>query len=119
MKVIFTFICWCFALYANAQRCVTTDYVKQRSLLLPSVSTSSNSIISGRDTLKNEVIVIPVVVHVFYHTSIQNISDEQVLSQLAVLNNDFKRLNADILNLPYPFKNIPEEPQIVFVLPTM
>jgi len=119
MKVIFTFICWCFAFYANAQRCGTTDYIKQHSLLLPSVNTSSNSIISGRDTLKNEVIVIPVVVHVLYHTSIQNISDEQVLSQLAVLNNDYRRLNADIVNAPEPFKNIAGDARIVFCLAKM
>jgi hypothetical protein len=119
MKVIFTFICWCFALYANAQRCGTTDYIKQHSLLLPSVNTSSNAVISGRDTLKNEVIVVPVIIHVLYHTSIQNISDEQVLSQLAVLNNDYRRLNADNVNAPEPFKNIAGDTRIVFCLAKM
>lgn len=40
-------------------------------------------------------LVIPVVVHVVYNTSEQNISHEQVKSQLQALNEDFRRTNAD------------------------
>jgi len=116
MKVIGTFICWCFVLHTNAQRCSTTDYIKQYSLPLTSVITSPNTEIAGRDTLKNEVIVIPVVVHVLYHNSLQNIGNEQVLSQLTVLNNDYRRLNADVVNTPEPFRNIAADARIVFCL---
>ncbi len=42
-----------------------------------------------------EIIIIPVVVHVLYNTANQNISDTRVFSQLQVLNEDFRRLNAD------------------------
>src|ERR1043165_4125844 len=45
-------------------------------------------------------IIIPVVVHVVYHTSSQNISDEQIQSQIAVLNEDFNRLNGDTFKTP-------------------
>ena len=41
------------------------------------------------------VITIPVVVHVVYRTAAENISDAQVQSQIQVLNEDFRRLNAD------------------------
>lgn len=41
------------------------------------------------------VITIPVVVHVVYNTSAENISDAQILSQIAVLNEDFRRTNSD------------------------
>src|SRR5688572_13735277 len=41
------------------------------------------------------VINIPVVVHVVYNTSAQNISDAQIKSQIDVLNEDFRKLNAD------------------------
>jgi len=41
------------------------------------------------------IITIPVVVHVIYRTSTQNISEAQIQSQMQVLNDDFRRLNAD------------------------
>src|SRR6201999_87843 len=40
-------------------------------------------------------ITIPVVVHVVYNTSNENISDAQVQSQIDVLNADYQKLNAD------------------------
>jgi len=43
--------------------------------------------------LVNGVIEIPVVVHVVYYTTQQNIS-AQVQSQIAVLNEDFNNTNA-------------------------
>jgi hypothetical protein len=41
------------------------------------------------------VIRIPVVVHVVYRTSTENISDAQIQSQINVLNQDFRRTNTD------------------------
>lgn len=46
----------------------------------------------------NGVVTIPVVVHVVYRTSAENISDAQVLSQIQVLNEDFRRTNGDATN---------------------
>ncbi len=47
---------------------------------------------------KNGVITIPVVVHIVYRSSSQNISEAQILSQLDVLNEDFRRTNSDANN---------------------
>jgi len=47
----------------------------------------------------NGVITIPVVVHVVYNTSAENISDAQIQSQLAILNEDFRRTNSDADNV--------------------
>ena len=41
------------------------------------------------------VVTIPVVFHVLYNTAAENISEAQVLSQLQIMNDDFRRLNAD------------------------
>jgi hypothetical protein len=49
---------------------------------------------------------IPVVVHVVWKTAIQNISDQQILSQIDVLNEDFGRANADTVNTPVPWQSI-------------
>ena len=44
---------------------------------------------------KRSANTIPVVVHVLYRTGVENISQAQVISQIRVLNEDFRRLNAD------------------------
>ena len=51
---------------------------------------------SSRTT--SSVITVPVVVHVVYNTPEQNISTEQIRSQIAALNKDFRRLNTDADN---------------------
>src|SRR5438067_1552051 len=43
---------------------------------------------------------IPVVVHVLWNTTAQNISDAQVQSQIDVLNKDYQLLNADTASVP-------------------
>ncbi|CAL2080413.1 GEVED domain-containing protein [Tenacibaculum sp. 190524A02b] len=48
--------------------------------------------------ISGDVIQIPVVVHVLYTNSTNNISNAQIQSQLDVLNADFRRTNADRTN---------------------
>jgi hypothetical protein len=43
---------------------------------------------------------IPVVVHIVYNDARENISDQQVHSQIAVLNQDFRATNPDTVNVP-------------------
>ena len=64
----------------------------------------------------NGVINIPVVVHVVYNTSGQNISDAQVQSQIQVLNEDFRRLNSDKSNTPSTFAGVASDIEIEFCL---
>ena len=45
------------------------------------------------------VITIPVVVHVVYNNSAENISDAQIQSQINILNEDFRRMNANADNV--------------------
>ena len=116
MKFIFTFICLSFIIYASAQRCGTPQYTKQNNSAIVFSPTTPVTDASARDTLPNEVIVVPVVIHVLFNSSVQNISDQQVLSQLKVLNNDYRRLNADTINTPAPFKSIAADTRIVFCL---
>lgn len=40
-------------------------------------------------------VVVPVVFHVLHNTPSENISEAQILSQLDILNEDFRRLNED------------------------
>ena len=50
------------------------------------------------------IITIPVVVHIIYNTPAQNISDEQVMSQINSLNKDYTRQNADTNSTPLVFR---------------
>jgi hypothetical protein len=67
---------------------------------------------------KSETYQIPVVVHVIHsgvnHPS--NISDEQILSQIRVLNDDYKRLNADASNTPAMWTSVAGSLDIEFIL---
>lgn len=65
------------------------------------------------------VINIPVVVHVVYSNSTQNISTAQIQSQLAVLNADFRKLNADASSVPSTFSSIAADCEINFCLATV
>jgi pregnancy-associated plasma protein-A/type IX secretion system substrate protein len=53
-----------------------------------------------------QVINIPVVVHIVYNSSAQNITDAQVQSQIDVLNKDYARQNADTNNTPLVFRPV-------------
>jgi hypothetical protein len=70
----------------------------------------------GTKAQTRSVVTIPVVIHVLYKTTAQNISDAQIQSQLKVLNDDFRKLNADAANVPTPFKPLAADIEINFVL---
>lgn len=65
-----------------------------------------------------ELITVPVVVHVLYNKDRENVSDEQIQSQLNVLNKDFQLLNADQLEETHPFYSDMTDCQIEFCLAT-
>lgn len=64
------------------------------------------------------LIRIPVVVHVLYNSSSQNIPDSQVQSQIQALNRDFRRTNPDSVNTPERFRSLASDVKIEFVLAT-
>jgi len=54
--------------------------------------------------LKSQTIfVVPVVVHAIHRNSADSISDAQILSQIEVLNTDYRKLNADTTNVESGF----------------
>ena len=61
-------------------------------------------------------VIIPVVVHVLYNTAAQNISDAQVQSQIAVLNEDYRKLNADANKTPALYAGLAADANVQFVL---
>jgi hypothetical protein len=66
--------------------------------------------------LRTGVVRIPVVVHVVWNTSAQNVSDAQIQSQIDVLNEDFRRANADATSVPSYFAGVAADARIEFAL---
>lgn len=65
---------------------------------------------------QNTVITIPVVFHVVYSSSSQNISDSQCQAQLNQLNLDFARLNSDASNTPAVWQGTAVNTNVQFCL---
>ena len=63
-----------------------------------------------------KVVTIPVVVHVVYNTQGQNISDEQINSQISILNEDYRMRNSDIGSVPQPFRPFCSDSYVEFKL---
>jgi hypothetical protein len=88
----------------NAQRCIFTD-------------TSLDSIFSGSSVpTGRDFIPVPVVFNVLYEHESENISDNQILSQLEVLNADYAAENPDLQALPAPWRSLAGPTGIRFCL---
>ena len=67
---------------------------------------------------KGVVYKIPVVFHVLHNNGIENISDEQIYDAVAILNRDFRKLNADTATVNADFEGLPADVEVEFVLAT-
>ena len=115
-----------------AQRdCSSYTYLQQQLVNNPHLKIEFNRIekyvqsrVSDRSSLGakphggKSIIKIPVVVHILYHHADENISDETVFSQIRVLNECFRRLNADTVNTPVAFRPVAADCEIEFQLAT-
>ena len=70
----------------------------------------------GTNAIAAITVTIPVVVHVVYSATAENISDAQIQSQIDVLNEDFHKLNTDASKVPAAFAGLAADPGIQFVL---
>lgn len=96
-----------FSSFAVAQErnCGSMEYLEyqkdldpKRAEKLQRIDAFTNRVLANQSRAVEGVITIPTVVHVIYNTAAQNISDAQIASQMQVLNDDFRRLNADADN---------------------
>jgi hypothetical protein len=112
------------------QSCSSYNYKQQELMNDPSLQHEVNTIenfvrqklaslaadIAGKPQGGNVIIKIPVVVHILYNQPEENMSDERVYSQIRVMNENFRRLNADTVNTPNAFKSIAADCEIEFQL---
>src|SRR5258706_10995325 len=108
MKHCFYIICFLLAFFnsqAQYVRCGTDVLHKMRMEKDPQYRAFYENVTRQMEQLSaagtnqrttSSIITIPVVVHVLWNTSGQNISDAQVRSQMDVLNEDFAAMNNDL-----------------------
>jgi hypothetical protein len=95
---LFFCLVFCFAnMVCQAQEHCGTIHQSGSSLAKNLPATSLSNVVGER-----MVVNIPVVVHVVYNTAAENISDEQILSQIEVLNSDFSASNPEIQSIVPP-----------------
>ena len=97
-----------FTTSLNAQRnCGATEYLEmqmeqdpKRAIKMEQIERHTRDFLrNSNERAVNGVITIPVVVHVIYNNSTENISDAQIQSQMDVINADFRRTNSDADNV--------------------
>lgn len=108
------------------RKCSVTEVEKDRKMLHRGEKNADfeawmkRTIADEGDMIKKniEIFKIPVVIHILYSSPEENISLEQIMSQLTVLNSDYRRLNSDSTNTPAKFKPLSTDIGIEFALAT-
>ncbi|MBI5219456.1 MAG: fibronectin type III domain-containing protein [Bacteroidia bacterium] len=108
--LIFTFGLFLLFIIANAQqnanialkqfKCGTTEYMQQLTAENPSMEINKQNLEKfTKNWIKNNpngskaTITIPVVIHIVYNTTAENISDTRITEQINALNRDYAGLN--------------------------
>src|SRR5205085_7755880 len=109
----------------NHRSCASNDVLQAQLAADPSLrirmenieSFTDNAIRTGlQKKLVNGVIQIPVVVNVLYKTAAENISQQQIQSQIDVLNADYNNTNSDRNKVPAVFSSSVGNVGVRFVL---
>jgi hypothetical protein len=130
MKKIITLLAvLCFFTHVNAQIrvCVATQHeqwlqqqnpkrAEQRKAYEELLTAFIKNAATHKTTQTQNIIQIPLVVHMVYHSASDSVSVAQILSQIKILNNDYTRQNADTVNTPAAFKSVAAAPMIKFCL---
>ena len=101
-SIFFIIIFFPILLFAQIDRCGTDEYRKH--LKKNGLKKTVKSQKTASYNISNYT--IPVVVHVLYSNDEQNIPDEQVFSQIDVLNQDYNLLNNNLSLVPDQFIDV-------------
>ena len=108
---------------AQHRQCGSMEVLERQLLENPSIREAREAIEQHARTFAanggatdRTVVTIPVVVHVVWRTAAENVSDAQIQSQLTVLNDDFRKLNADANLVPPAFQSLAADCEINFCL---
>lgn len=128
MKKLKLVIFSCLAMYANtwAQEggfsCGHTHHTQKLWEQNPQLRTDYEQLVANAKTVKNvngiakTTYIIPVVFHILHEYGSENITDAQVYNQMDILNQDFRKRNADTSEVINEFKGIVADCNIEFRL---
>ena len=115
-----------FKTFAQSHKCATMEILNKRISQDPTIKERmKNSELRTQKWVSehpkqkrggSQIITIPVVFHVIWNDPIENVSDNQIYSQLDILNEDFRLLNADSLDDTHPFWQYTADTEIEFCL---
>lgn len=133
MKKSFLFLAFAGLLNLSAQAqkalCFTSEYYQEALRNDPQVArnqsilenftqqySQSQALQRKADTLRY---IIPVVFHILHNYGPENVSDNVIIEAVRRMNLDFRKLNADTVDIITPFKPIAADCQIEFRLATI
>lgn len=86
-------------------RCLSVSPAAGLSEGLPTTTVQENVGNQQMMLTQRSVVSIPVVVHIVWNKQEENIPDEQIISQIEVLNSDYRATNFEIPGIPSIFKS--------------
>lgn len=125
MKKLFFSLLTFGAFMSQAQtvhKCYSKEAIDQQQLLMPDYQERVNAQFniakqwSQNHLPTRDLYVIPVVFHVIHNTTEENLSDEILLNQLDILNQDYARLNPDSSNIRAEFQTLVGPTNVRFAL---
>jgi hypothetical protein len=124
MRCILALLAIGLTLQVSAQRnCGTMEYLEQqiqqdpgRGARLEQIDSHTVQFELDHGHEDRAVVTVPVVFHVVYNTTAQNVSDAKLLAQLQQLNDDFARLNSDANQTPSIFTGVAANTELQFCL---
>jgi len=106
---------YCLTHKKHAALLQNPDYVKGLAI----AEAEYNEVVKKGDAQKATIYTIPVVFHVLHLNGVENISDEQILNALAILNRDYRKQNADTATVHPDFQGMPADIEVEFRLATI
>ena len=124
-----TFLTAAFA--QERKRCFTTEMYNRKMLENPVGMKASEDELeqftrdfvykhgNQNQTSTSTILIVPVVFHIIHNYGPENISDAQILDAMAVLNRDYRKLNADTANIIPAFQGLAADMEVEFRLATL
>jgi len=122
LTLFISLICAGTSMAQTFHRCYSREAITYQEQLTPGYETVMNEqfatakLWSQEHTPKRDIYMIPVVFHVVYNTAAENLPDSVLENQIAVMNEDYARLNADTVNMRSEFMPVAGATTIQFFL---
>jgi PKD repeat protein len=95
---------------------LVSDYLAEQARLEAEDLVAAQTGYSSQNRAQLPIYTIPVVFHVLHQNGTENISDAQINDQIRILNEDYRKQNADISAVVSSFTSVAADAEIEFRL---